>query len=443
MTDTAPPTEATPAKKPKKGKSLPKKMMPSGKGLLIIVALLLVAVLGGILWWLHSSQYEQTDNATIEGHVHPVSARVAGTVIQVLVDDNQPVKKGQLIAVIDPKDYQIALSEAEHNLANAKAQAKTAYNNIAVTRKQAVSQITQAQGGITASQSGITQARQSVAEASASVEQARQSLRQQEANYQKALSDYRRYQNVNPEAISAQQLETAATSLKNAQAARDAAQAALTQTQAQLAQTRASVKSSVSKLTQSKGVAQGAQAQALQVNVVESQYEAAKTAVSVAEDAVRQAKLNLGYTRILAPSSGRVGRKTVEVGQRVQPGEPLMSLVSPQIWVVANYKETQLERMRPGQPVDIHVDAFPSHHFTGWVDSFSPASGAQFALLPPENATGNFTKIVQRIPVKILLDSKSVDGFEDLLVPGMSTVVSVQVSAPSNRNHTQLTSKVP
>lgn len=431
MTDTVSSPETKPQRKAKSPRS---KMMPSGKGLIIILVLLVLGVLGGIAWWLHSSQYEQTDNATIEGHVHPVSARVAGNVVKVLVDDNQSVQKGQLVALIDPKDYQVALSEAEHNLANAKAQAQTAYQNIAVTRKQAASQLTQARGGITASQSGITQARQSVAEANAAVEQARQVVQEQEANYQKALSDYNRYRNVDPEAISAQQLETAATTVKNAQASRNAAQASLAQAQARLRQTRSTVTGSVSKLTQSKGVEQGAQAQTLQVNVVKSQYESAKAAIAVAEDAVRQAKLNLGYTRIVAPASGRIGSKTLEVGQRVQPGEPLMSVVSPEIWVIANYKETQLERMRPGQPVDVHVDAFPSHRFTGRVDSFSPASGAQFALLPPENATGNFTKIVQRIPVKIRLDAKSLEGFEELLVPGMSTVVSVRVSAPGNRN---------
>jgi len=430
MTDTAPPPEQETLKK---GKSPRSKMMPSGKGLLIILGLFLLATLGGVAWWLHSSQFEQTDNATIEGHVHPVSAKVAGNVVKVLVDDNQAVQQGQLVAVIDPRDYQIALSEAEHNLANAKAQAKTAYQNIEVSRKQAASQITQAKGGITASQSGITQARQTVAEANAAVEQARQMVQEQETSYQKALSDYNRYRNVDPEAISAQQLETAATNVRNAETSRNAAQASLAQAQARLRQSRSSVSGSVSKLTQSKGIAQGAQAQALQVDVVKSQYESAKTAIAVAEDAVRQAKLNLSYTRIVAPASGRIGRKMLEIGQRVQPGEPLMSVVSPQIWIVANYKETQLERMRPGQPVEVHVDAFPSHRFTGRLDSFSPASGAQFALLPPENATGNFTKIVQRIPVKILLDAKSLDGYEDLLVPGMSTVVSVKVSAPGNR----------
>lgn len=432
MTNTINPPD-TEKKAPPKNASNANKMLPSGKSLMFLSVLTIGAIVGGLLWWLHVSQFEQTDDAMLEGHVHPVSAKVGGTVEQVFVDDNAQVQQGQLLAVIDPKDYKVALSQAEHNLENAKAQAKTAFNNIAYTERQANSQVTQAQGTITASESGIIQARQTVSEAASSVSQARHMLQEQETNYQKALSDYNRYKAVDPEAISALQLDTAATTLKNAQAARDAAKASLAQAQARMAQTQSSVKSSISKLTQSKGVVQSAQAQALQVDVVKSQYESARAAVDVAEDAVRQAKLNLSYTRVVAPANGRIGKKTLEIGQRVQAGEPLMSVVNPQVWVVANYKETQLERMRPGQPVDVHIDAFPNHHFTGHVNSFSPASGAQFALLPPENATGNFTKIVQRIPVKILLDAKTLEGYEDLLVPGMSTLVSVKVSEPGNR----------
>jgi membrane fusion protein (multidrug efflux system) len=297
--------------------------------------------------------------------------------------------------------------------------------------------VTQAQGTVGASQSSIVQSQQAVGEAQAAVSQAKHMLEQQQANLQKAQSDYARYKGADPDAISGQQLEAALTNYKAAEAARNSAQAALGQTQARLAQAQANVKSSVSKLTQSKGVAQAAQAQTLQLDVVKSQYEGSLASVKMAEDQVRQAKLNLSYTRILAPVSGRVGKKTVEVGQRVQPGEQLMAVVSSDIWVVANYKETQLSRMRPGQSVEVEVDAFPSRHFEGVVNSFSPASGAQFALLPPENATGNFTKIVQRIPVKILLKADSLKGYEDLLVPGMSTVVSVKVSETPDKRKSE------
>lgn len=395
----------------------------------IVLAFALAGVIG-FCWWLFASQYESTDNATLVGNMHPVSSRVAGTIQEVLVSDNQTVKKGELLAVIDSRDYDIALSQAEHQLKSMESQAETARKSITLSERQAISQITQARGDIGSSQSGIRQSQQAVKEMQAGIEGARQQVRQQEANYQKALADYNRYTGADPEAVSAQQIDVAKTNLSVAEAARNSAKSSLLQAQARYGQMQSAIGSSVSKLTQAKGVYQGAQAQQLQVSVTRSQYQNALDQVEIAKDAVRQAKLNLSYTRVVAPADGRVGRKSLEIGQRVQPGEPLMSLVSPEIWVVANFKETQLERMRPGQPVEIEVDAFPNHPLTGKVQSFSPASGAQFALLPPENATGNFTKIVQRIPVKILIDPQSIRGYETLLVPGMSTEVKVHVTSP-------------
>lgn len=419
-----------------------KKSLFSGKALLLLVAVVCALALAGLLWWLHASQFEQTDDASLSGHVHPVSARITGNIIRVLVEDNQQVKPGQLLAIIDPREADIALSQAEHNLINARAQAKTASKNIVFAQKQAASQLTQAQGGVGTSVSTIGQSRQSVAEAAAGVKQAEQTVRQEEVSYQKALSDYHRYQAVNPDAISAQQLNTVLAQLRSSEASRNSAKAALLQSQARLSQAKTGVKSNVSRLLQSRGALQGAQAQESQVEVVRSQYESARSAIAVAEDAVRQARLNVSYTKIVAPLGGRVGRKTVEVGQRVQIGEPLMALVSSDVWVVANYKETQLERMRRGQPVNIHVDAFPNHDFKGCVESFSPASGSQFALLPPENATGNFTKIVQRVPVKIRIEAESLRGFEDLLLPGISTVTEVQVSKGSRCEPTETAQSV-
>lgn len=419
--------------RPAPKKAFSGKALASNKSFLILIAVVLLAGVGGLGWYFYASQFEKTENATLVGHVHPVSPRVAGTITEVLVEDDQFVNQGDVIAIIDNRDYQVAVSQAESSLLNAKAQAKTAEKNIAFTQKQVASQLTQAQGTVGASQSTIVQSQQAVREAQEAVNQARHMLEQQQANLTKAQSDYARYKGTDPDAVSAQQLETALTNLKATEAAKNSAEAALSQAQARLAQTQASVKSNVSRLTQSKGVAQAAEAQGLQLDVVKSQHEGALASVKMSEDQLRQARLNLGYTRILAPVSGRIGKKTVEVGQRVQPGEQLMAVVSPEVWVVANYKETQLSRMRPGQPVEVEVDAFPSHRFEGVVNSFSPASGAQFALLPPENATGNFTKIVQRIPVKILLKPDSLKGYEQLLMPGMSTLVSVKVSETPER----------
>ncbi len=410
------------------------KALASAQSIGLVVAGLLISGLLGLAWYWHSSQYEQTDNASLQGHIHPVAARVPGTIATVLVDDDLPVHKGQLLAIIDAQDYQLALSQAEHELLNAKARAQTAQNTIAFTKKQSSAQLTQARGGFSASQAGISQVEKQVEEGEAAVQQSYAQLQQQTVLLHKAQSDYQRYQGVNPDAVSAQQREAIESQLKNAQAAEAAAAWALRQSKARAQQMRSMLNSYYAKLTQSKGVVQGAQAQGMQVQLSEGDYEAALASVKMAEDKVRQAKLNLSYTRIVAPVTGRIGKKTVEVGQRIQAGEPLMAVVSPELWVVANYKETQLSRMRPGQPVEVEVDAFPQHHLKGVVSSFSPAAGAKFALLPAENATGNFTKIVQRVPVKILLNADTLKGYEQLLVPGMSTLVTVNVGHESNQS---------
>ncbi len=415
----------------------PKKKGISPKTIMLLGIVVVVLIVGGILWFLHASQYQGTDDATLDGHVHPVSARIPGNVLKVYVDDNETVKAGQLVAEIDPRDYQVALIQAGANLAQSKAQADTALRSIPLTAHQAAAQMTQAQGGEEASRNTISQSRQAINEAGAAVSQAAQGLAEQQANYAKAKSDYNRYKGADPDAISAQQLDTAETALKAAEASRNGAVDNLNQAKSRFNQAKTMVNANVSRLTQSRGVVQSAKAQDFQLDVVKSQYVSAKANVAIAEAQVRQAQLNLTYTKIYAATSGRVGQKSLEVGQRVQAGEPMMSIVSNDIWVVANFKETQLEKMRPGQPVHVEIDSFPHHDFEGVVQSFSPASGAQFALLPPENATGNFTKIVQRVPVKILLTRDSIKGYESLLVPGMSTVVTVNISAPERREAIQ------
>jgi membrane fusion protein (multidrug efflux system) len=398
------------------------------KSLAIIGAVFLVlAIIGGIYWMTHAS-LQDTDNATIVGHLHPVSARIPGTVQQVLVDDNELVKAGQVIAMLDPTDYKLALSQAQHNLELAKSQALTAQKNIGFAERQANSQIQQAAGGLNASRSAVLQSKQAKEEAYAAVETARQNLAQQNANYQHAAADYHRYASLDADAVSGQQLDVAKTALEVAKAAQGAAQASLAQAQARAGQLSAAIGENVSRVAQSKGTYQGAESQTLQVDVVRSQYENALAQVKVAADQLKVAQTNLSYTVIKAPADGLIGRKTVELGQRVQVGEPLLSIVSKDLWVVANFKETQLENMKLGHPADLEVDSFPHHHFKGWINSFSPASGAEFALLPPENATGNFTKIVQRIPVKIAFDPESTRGYENRLAPGMSVVVTIDTA---------------
>jgi membrane fusion protein (multidrug efflux system) len=414
--EAAPPTPKEPRKRPLK---------------LILAAAGVGAIAAGAFgfnWWQYASTHQETDDATVTGHIHQISARVPGTVQQVLVNDNQLVKAGQPLAKLDPRDYQVKLQQAQADLASAQQKANTAQVNISLSAKNAEAATTQSQGDIGKAQAAIAQARAQVAEAQAGVPQAQAQLAESQANLQKTEADYQRYSRLFSEgAVSAQQRDTALQAYKVAQAQARAGEEGVRQAQAKVAQSQQAVETAQSNLTSSQGGLQAAAAKGIQTEVSRSDFGTARTAIAQAQVALHNAQLQLSYTTIAAPTSGRIGRKTVEVGQQVQAGTPLMALVDNEYWVTANFKETQLERMRPGQPVEIKLDSFPHKKFTGRVDSLSPASGAQFALLPPDNATGNFTKVVQRIPVKVVLDADSIRGYESLITPGMSAVVTVDL----------------
>jgi len=420
------PTDAPEAEKtdsPKSPRKRPMKLILAVAGVGAIAAGAF-----GFHWWQYASTHQETDDATVTGHIHQISARVPGTVQQVLVNDNQLVKAGQPLVKLDPRDYQIRLQQAQADLASAEQKANTAQINIALSAKNAQSSTTQSQGDIGKAQAAIAQAKAQVAEAQAGVPQAQAQLAEAQANLQKSQADYNRYTTLFSEgAVSAQQRDTARQAYQVAQAQERAAEEAVRQAQAKVAQSNQAVETAQANLTSSQGELQGAEAKGIQTRVSQSDYGTAKTAIAQALVALRNARLQLSYTTITAPTDGKIGRKTVEVGQQVQAGTPLMALVDNEYWVTANFKETQLERMRPGQRVEVKLDSFPHKTFMGRVDSISPASGAQFALLPPDNATGNFTKVVQRIPVKVVLDADSVRGYESLITPGMSAVVTVDL----------------
>ncbi|ALF55839.1 secretion protein HlyD [Nostoc piscinale CENA21] len=448
-TDVHPQPEAEKKEKPRSKKRLP----------LILAGLGVGAITAGTFgynYWQYASSHEETDNATVSGHVHQVSSKIPGTVAQVLVNDNQEVQPGQLLVKLDPRDYQSKVQQAAAALANARSQAEAAAANIALTAETTNAKTTQAQGDVSGALSAISTAQAAVKEAQAGIPAAQADVElaqagipaaqaqvaQANANLQKAETDYNRYNSLYKEgAIARQQLDAAkaaydvALAQKNAavqgveqaQARLASAKVGVAQAQSRLAQAQEGVTSAQAKLAASRGGLQQATAGTQDTSVKRSQYEAAKAAIAQAEASLKDAQLQLSYTNITAPSAGRVGKKTVEVGNRIQAGSPLMAIVDNENWVVANFKETQLERMRPGQPVEVKLDAFPHHTFSGKVDSISPASGAQFALLPPDNATGNFTKVVQRIPVKIVLDQKSIQGYDSRITPGMSAEVSVEV----------------
>jgi membrane fusion protein (multidrug efflux system) len=410
--------------KNKQKRKLPKALILAGLGMGAIAA-----GITGYHWWQYASVHESTEDAYVRGNVHPVSSRINGTVASVLVDDNQQLKKGQLLVKLDPSDYQVQSQQSQAALEAAQRQANAAQSNINYASKNAQGNITQAQGNISNAQAAVATAQAAVKEAQAGIPAAQAQVAQANANLQNLEVDYKRYQNLYQSgAIARQQLDSARTAYQVAVAEKNTAVQSVAQAEAKLAQAQQSVAEAQAKFAASKGGLVQAQAGNAQTDVNRSQYQAAKAAIAQAQAQLNNSKLQLSYTNIVAPSTGQVGNKSVEVGQRVQPGTPLMAIVDNNNWVVANFKETQLAKMHPGQPVEVDIDAFPQHHFTGHVQSFSPGSGATFALLPPDNATGNFTKIVQRIPVKIVLDPQSVKGYESRIFPGMSVVATVDVS---------------
>ncbi len=412
-------TPETP-KAPKNRKGL--KMAIAGLG----VGGAIVAGTFGYHYWQFASTHQSTDNATVTGNIHPIGSRIAGTVDQVYVDDNQEVKAGQPLIQLDQRDYQIKLSQAQADLESARRKASSAQVNIALSSKNAEAATTQAQGGLGQAQAAIASAQAQVSEAQAGVPAAQAALAQAEATLTKTQNDYNRYQSLYSQgAISQSNLDASRQAYEVAKAQRDSASQGVRQAQAKVAQAQQAVATAESGLDTSQGGIQQAQAKGVQTEVSQADYQTAQAAIVQAQAALKNAQQQLAYTSITAPVSGRVGRKNVQVGQQVQPGTPLLAIVDGRYWVTANFKETQLEKMHPGQAAEIKLDSFPHHTFTGRVESISPASGAQFALLPPDNATGNFTKVVQRIPVRVVFDRDSIRGFEQFITPGMSAEVTI------------------
>ncbi len=391
----------------------------------LFAALALIVIVAAISIWRHFATRESTDDAQIDGHIVPISARVGGTVTEVLVLDNQQVEAGTVLVKIDPKDYEVAVEKAEAELANAQAAALAARTGVPIMSTTAGSQVSTAEAQVQMAQAGIVVAEKQVAAANARANAARAHLEEAQANNTKAARDFERMKSlIAKDEVSQQQFDAA-------QAAADASRAGVASGQAETAEADQAVQVAESHLIQARAQLNSAQAGLAsartapqQITVTRAQATSAEARVQMAQAALDQAKLNLSYTTIKASVTGQVSRKNVEPGQVIQPGQPLMALVPLEdIWVTANFKETQLKNMRVHQPVVISVDALGGRKFTGYVQSIAAATGEKFSLLPPENATGNYVKVVQRIPVKILFD-KGQDP-EHLLRPGMSVVPTV------------------
>jgi membrane fusion protein (multidrug efflux system) len=389
------------------------------------IGIVLLLVLGAVVWAWSTSGRESTDDAQVDAHLTQMSARVGGTVTKVAVDDNQLVEVGALLVQLDPGDYQVAVDKARAELADAEASALAAQSSVPITSTTAASNVTTARGGITQAQSGVAASEKEIEAARARIVSAQARLREAEANAAKSARDVERLRGLLAKDEVSQQMFDATTATAEAQ------KAAVDSARSQVAEAEAGLRVAESKLAQAQASEQRARADMDTAQTGPSQITATKARASAAEAkaqqmraALAQAELNLKYTTVTAPVRGVVSKKGVNVGQVVAAGQPLFAIVQlDDVWVTANYKETQLKEMRPGQRAVISVDAYGGREYKGKVDSISGATGARFSLLPPENATGNFVKVVQRVPVKIVLDPGQ--DPDHLLRPGMSVTPTV------------------
>lgn len=418
------------------GHRLPRRRLAAlGAAALAVVA----ALVYGAYLWHYASTHASTDDAFIAGHISPVSARLAGTIVAVLVDDNQEVQAGDVLARLDPRDYEVALAQAQAAVAAARGDLENATANVPLADQSTLSLLHEADAALAAvghgeemAQHDLEQKRNDVAAKRAAVAAVRATLDAAEADNGKAKLDFERATELfRQQLVARQDLDHAEATYRNSRAMVEVARHRLAQAENDARQAASAVESQAAavaqaqqRIAQSRAAVANARSQRQSVRVREAQVDAARARVELALANLKQAQLNVDYTTVRAPTAGRVTKKTVEVGQVVAPGQALLSVVDlDDVWVIANYKETQLTDVRPGQPATVEVDTYPGVRFTGHVDSIQSGSGAVFSLLPPENATGNYVKVVQRIPVKIVLEQGQ--NARHLLVPGMSVVPTI------------------
>ncbi len=387
--------------------------------LAIVIAVVVVYEL-----WSYYSVRASTDDAHIHGHIHPISARVGGPVIAVHVDENEYHEGGTVLVQIDPRDYEVALERAQADLMEAQAALDASQTSVPITSTRATSELTGSEAGVRQAQASLAAAQRQLSMQESQLSSARAQLQQAEANYEKASRDLERMKMlIAKEEISQQQFDAAQSSAQALQAVVASARAAVSGAEAGVRISESQVQVAEAKVGQAQAAESAAKTGPQRVSVSRSEARSAEARVKRAQAAVDQARLNLEYTTIKAPVGGIISKRNVEVGQVVQPGQPLMAIVPLEdIWVTANFKETELKDLRVGQPATISVDAY-DRDYRGHVESFSAATGAQFSLLPPENATGNYVKVVQRVPVRIAIE-KGQDT-EHRLRLGLSVVATV------------------
>jgi membrane fusion protein, multidrug efflux system len=374
-----------------------------------ILAALLVLTVGGVFLWRYLSSYESTDDAQADVHLYPVSARISGYVVKVNVDDNQWVQEGTVLVEIDRTDYEVAFAQAQANLASSEATAQSLNITVPITSVNTSSQLKSTASDIENAKAGIIAAERQLSASHAQVEQA-------EANDVKAQDDLHRYK------LLVDKREVAEQVYDQALAAAKASTATVAAASANESAAQQFVQQARSRLAEAEANHQYAETGPQQVSSTRARVRAAIADVGQKRAALEQARLNLQYTKILAPVTGEVN-KTVVVGMNIQAGQQLLTVVPlDEVWVTANFKETQLRHMQVGQKAEIHVDS-NGRKLRGRVESIAGATGPTFSLLPPENATGNYVKIVQRVPVKIVLESG--ENRDHQLRPGMNVVPDV------------------
>ena len=388
--------------------------------LAVLAVVLIALVVGGFFLWGYLSSYESTDDAQVDGHIDSIGSRISGTVTAVHFEDNQHVNAGDLLVELDPRDYVVALAQAQAELQGSQQEASAQNPNIPITLQTNETTIQTTGLDVASAQASVAAAEANVAAAEQEYQSALAQVRLAQANHNNDEAEVARYKAlVDKDEVSRQQYDAKVTAAKASQATVEANQAIADSRRKQVDQSRAQVNTATAQLNTAKAREQQARTNApRQLAIQQANSQSKQADVARNQAALDQAKLNLTYTNIYSPVTGVATKKSVEVGTRVSPGQELLAVVPlDDIWITANFKETQLKQVHPGQRVTIKVDAF-GREYEGKVESIAATSGARNSLLPPENATGNYVKVVQRIPVRIRLNSGQNDDHH--LRPGMS-----------------------
>jgi membrane fusion protein (multidrug efflux system) len=408
--------------------STEKPVKQSGSPLPKIIGLvvLLAAAGFGYYYWSELQLVESTDDAQIDGRIAAISSRIPGNVVEVKAEDQTFVNKGDVLVRLDAKDFEVQVARVKADLEDALANLQTFRADVPLTTSTTGSTLTGAKSSRTEAAAAVTWAEKQLSVLQAKVALAQANVKVAEANANRASQDVERYKTlVAKDEISRQQFDQAVSTLEAARATVEAQRAAVTEAQSNIAVAQVAVDQAKARLGQADATVESAMTAPQQVAITEARVKAAMARVEQQRAALQQAELNLQYTTISAPYSGIVGRKSVEVGQNLAAGQQMMAIVPlDDVWVTANFKETQLRDMKPGQKVELEVDA-NRRKYTGTISRISGASGARFSLLPPENASGNYVKVVQRVPVRIDLDPGQNKDFS--LRPGMSVTPTVRI----------------